>query len=62
VDVLSVFRLCLFFHAQEGYAVFSQKRKYQRKKSQPGSVAMKVQWLGSDITTATLPMLPRGGY
>jgi hypothetical protein len=39
--------------------LFSQKKKYQKEKSQPGSVAMLVQWLGKtcgcrNITNAAL--------
>jgi hypothetical protein len=40
--------VCFFKGAQEGFAVFSQKKKNQKEKSQPGSVAMEVWWLGRD--------------
>jgi hypothetical protein len=60
MDVLLVFRLCLFFKVLKRASPYSPKRKMnQKEKSQPGSVAIKVSWLGegSDcrhITNAAL--------
>jgi hypothetical protein len=47
VDVLLVFRLCLFFNVLKMASPFDRQRKMnQKESSQPGSVAMIVQWLG----------------
>jgi hypothetical protein len=39
---------------------FSQKRKYQRKKSQPGPVANRVQWLGKGSNYRNITNAARG--
>jgi hypothetical protein len=60
VDVLLVFRLCLFFKVLKKASPYSLKRKMnQKEKSQPGSIAMNFQWLGRgcgcrNITNAAL--------